>query len=452
MGVFESDCRHCGSTEHASENCPHGIFSSKCRHCGSVGHSSDDCPHDIFSNKCRHCGSVDHSSDDCPHDIFSSKCRHCGSINHSSDDCPHGIFASKCRHCRSVDHASDNCPQGLLASPRPNRISAVSDDDDAVGGCLGKLVIGGLAVGVAIWLISVAILLLIINVSVVALAAAYFYPRFRTWLIPISAVGTISSIAIHNSAWSDRIFRNDLSIISEFQNPMFYIGVFSGLVAFYFVINSILNRVSLQEPNPNYLSSREKIIVLCLVASGIVVVGVQRYLDAHNSNANAVFEGNATPAEVSSDITGVEVRMYAVADANARDRPTAIGSQVVYRLMRGVGVDGVMQVGEDGASRWFNLAHGKAFISSVNLSEAEPPILSKTLGDLDWRAPVELAMHELPDNNSMVVETESPGTHLIVVGITQNNFAEIKLNKGGVGYIPSTLLPESASLNEPRKQ
>ena len=124
MALFESDCRHCGSTEHASEDCPHGIFSTKCRHCGSSEHASDDCPHGTFSSKCRHCGSVNHASDDCPHGTFSSKCRHCGSVDHASDSCPQGLFATP----RSKK----------LDSPRHNEISTAGANND--GGC-GELIV-----------------------------------------------------------------------------------------------------------------------------------------------------------------------------------------------------------------------------------------------------------------------------------------------------------------------
>ena len=59
MGIFsESECRHCSSKDHASDNCPHdhGIFGlgeeTECRHCSSNNHASDDCPHDhgLFSS------------------------------------------------------------------------------------------------------------------------------------------------------------------------------------------------------------------------------------------------------------------------------------------------------------------------------------------------------------------------------------------------------------------
>jgi len=158
MGLFSDKCRHCGSKEHASDDCPHGIFSSKCRHCGSIEHASDDCPHGIFSDKCRHCGSKNHASDDCPHGIFSSKCRHCGSIEHNSDDCPHGIFSSECRYCGSKNHASDDCPQGIFSSKSKSTTPSHSSSDDGVSATL-SLIKWGVILAVTIFVLIVAALL-----------------------------------------------------------------------------------------------------------------------------------------------------------------------------------------------------------------------------------------------------------------------------------------------------
>lgn len=107
---FSTECAHCGSKEHATDDCPHGLFSDKCTHCGSKNHATDACPHGLFSDKCIHCGSRDHSTDECPHGMFSDECVHCGSRNHSTSDCPHGMFSDKCAHCGSKHHSTDNCP------------------------------------------------------------------------------------------------------------------------------------------------------------------------------------------------------------------------------------------------------------------------------------------------------------------------------------------------------
>lgn len=109
-GLFATECRHCGSTDHASSECPHGMFSEECRHCGSTEHASSECPHGVLSEECRHCGSRDHVSSECPHGVLSEECRHCGSRDHASSECPHGVLSKECRHCGSTEHASADCP------------------------------------------------------------------------------------------------------------------------------------------------------------------------------------------------------------------------------------------------------------------------------------------------------------------------------------------------------
>jgi hypothetical protein len=107
---FATKCANCGSTEHASDNCPHGMFSSACSGCGSKEHASGDCPHGIFASSCSSCGSNDHATAACPHGMFSTSCSHCGNKNHASSDCPHGLFSSACAHCDSRGHATADCP------------------------------------------------------------------------------------------------------------------------------------------------------------------------------------------------------------------------------------------------------------------------------------------------------------------------------------------------------
>lgn len=150
--------------------------------------------------------------------------------------------------------------------------------------------------------------------------------------------------------------------------------------------------------------------------------------------------------DATATVTGVQTDKYIVADANVRNRATANGTAVVTKLLRGTKVSGAMQLGEDGTSRWFKLTNG-GFISAVNLSDVEPPMLARLLGDADWYSPGEIQIRALPDDNGAVIETVQPGTHLVVAGITQNNFAEMKLNKGGVGYIPGYLVNVSTYPN-----
>lgn len=110
FSFFATECRKCGSREHATAECPHGFFSSECASCGSKNHATDQCPHGLFSSKCANCGSPEHASSACPHGLFSSECGSCGSKSHATKDCPHGLFSSACANCGSIDHATSHCP------------------------------------------------------------------------------------------------------------------------------------------------------------------------------------------------------------------------------------------------------------------------------------------------------------------------------------------------------
>jgi hypothetical protein len=71
-------------------------------------------------------------------------------------------------------------------------------------------------------------------------------------------------------------------------------------------------------------------------------------------------------------------QMFAMTEANIRDKPTTIGSTVLGKMPRGSAVTGVVKLGEDGISEWLELADGKGFIGVVNLSETQPPEISQT--------------------------------------------------------------------------
>ncbi len=133
-------------------------------------------------------------------------------------------------------------------------------------------------------------------------------------------------------------------------------------------------------------------------------------------------------------VTGEETRLFVVADANLRSKATAQGSTISGKVPRGTKVAGVMQMGEDGISRWFKLADGRGFIGGVNLSVKEPPRLAKTFKDKIWSSATDLELRTLPDATSLILETIKPGAKLVLAGLTESGYAEVKLTKGGVGY------------------
>jgi uncharacterized protein YgiM (DUF1202 family) len=126
---------------------------------------------------------------------------------------------------------------------------------------------------------------------------------------------------------------------------------------------------------------------------------------------------------------------FAVADANIRDKASAQGTNILGKVARGNSVSGNTILGEDGTTDWLELADGKGFVAMVNLSETAPPALVKMLGDKNWTTNGPIEIWSQPDTASTLVDRVGPGTTLSLFGITANDFIEIKLKKGGVGYI-----------------
>lgn len=126
---------------------------------------------------------------------------------------------------------------------------------------------------------------------------------------------------------------------------------------------------------------------------------------------------------------------FAVADANIRDKATTEGTKILGKVARGNSVTGKAILGEDGTSNWLELDDGAGFVALVNLSETEPPEIVKPLGDKNWVADSAIEIWSQPDTTSNLVDRVAAGTTLTLFGLTANDFIEVKLKKGGVGYI-----------------
>lgn len=140
-------------------------------------------------------------------------------------------------------------------------------------------------------------------------------------------------------------------------------------------------------------------------------------------------------ASTAVDATLEPKQLYAMTEANIRDRATTVGSQILGKLPRGSAVTGVVKLGMDGSSEWLELSDGKGFIAVINLAEFQPPEIAKALNDKIWIADAALDIWIQPDTASGLLERVSAGTRLTLAGLTANDFIEIKLGKGGVGYL-----------------
>lgn len=128
-------------------------------------------------------------------------------------------------------------------------------------------------------------------------------------------------------------------------------------------------------------------------------------------------------------------QMFAMSEVNIRDKPTTAGSAIIGKLSRGGAVTGVVKAGPDGIGEWLQLADGKGFIAVTNLSDIQPPEIAKALDDKVWTADTRLDIWAQPDTASTLVDQVGEGTKLTLSGLTANDFIEVKLRNGGVGYL-----------------
>jgi hypothetical protein len=163
----------------------------------------------------------------------------------------------------------------------------------------------------------------------------------------------------------------------------------------------------------------------------------------------------ALPAPVAKEAEktdDVEVQQFfAVAEANIRDRATAQGSTITGKLARGLAASGKIIMGEDGTSQWLELAEGKGFVGMVNLAETKPPVIAKALGDKLWTTDTELDILAQADPAAPIIDRIAPGTQIRLFALTANDYVEIKLRKGGVGYIAdgAKILSQTNVLGKP---
>ena len=131
-----------------------------------------------------------------------------------------------------------------------------------------------------------------------------------------------------------------------------------------------------------------------------------------------------------------EVRqMFVMTEANIRDKATTVGSTILGKMPRGSAVTGVVKLGEDGTTEWLQLQDGNGFIATVNLSDVQPPEIAKALNDKVWVADSTIDIWSQPDSSSDLRDRVSEGTKLTLSGLTLNDYIEVKLGKGGVGYL-----------------
>jgi hypothetical protein len=176
-----------------------------------------------------------------------------------------------------------------------------------------------------------------------------------------------------------------------------------------------------------------------LIAGGLVVLaavtgfGLYAYTGAGKTGVSSQSLGT-TEGTTPDDEANALVK-YLIADANIRAHANAKDAAIVTKLKRGTMVIGSAKQGDDPTSQWLKLSDGRGFISLVNLSDIEPPKLATTLNDQSWFPTSDLTIKQAPDASSPAKTAAKAGNTYYLAGITENGFVEVKLGKGGVGYV-----------------
>lgn len=179
--------------------------------------------------------------------------------------------------------------------------------------------------------------------------------------------------------------------------------------------------------------ARNWILVGTIVGTILLIGALYFWLFVSDDLSQPTSSSQGTSIEAGE--AAASIQMFTTTQANIRDKPTTAGSNILGKLPRGSAVTGLVKLGEDGISEWMELEQGKGFVGVVNLSETQPPEFTRALNDKTWTSDVSIDIWSQPDTTSTLVDRVSEGTKLTLAGLTANDFIEIKLPKGGVGYV-----------------
>ena len=152
----------------------------------------------------------------------------------------------------------------------------------------------------------------------------------------------------------------------------------------------------------------------------------------------------AQNADADEDRAAAETAtLYAVAEANLRDKASLQGSKIVGSLKRGEKAAGTLVTDERG-KQWLKLDGGSGFVSLANLAKAAPPALASLDGS-DRITTAQCTVLETAAAGAASKMVLKPGAAVRLVGATADGFTEVGLPGGGVGYMPAA----SACATEP---
>jgi hypothetical protein len=174
-------------------------------------------------------------------------------------------------------------------------------------------------------------------------------------------------------------------------------------------------------------------VLVAGIAAILIAVGYYLVF-LHDDRADSSFQTTtviAKPLTAAAELN----TYYAATGARLRDRPTITGSSITGRVARGEAVSGSVVDGSEAGQLWLQLADAKGYVNLVNLSENPAPQLRRSFGEKKFELADAAALLASPGRNGAVMARLAKGQTLTTSGITDNGFAEIILNQGGVGYI-----------------
>ncbi|MEI6270424.1 MAG: tetratricopeptide repeat protein, partial [Methylococcaceae bacterium] len=170
--------------------------------------------------------------------------------------------------------------QVFYESSSHRREQELTDHDSSSGEeFLVKLLFGFSIVVFVIWFItSVAIPLMVINVALLALLGGLIKKAYDKILFSISIAGAIYLIVDYNYGWATHILVSNVQFFRGWIEPLLYINLLSGLVAAYFLIRYFLDKRNPPPISVGELSRRNVITMVCLLAVGGVIIGIQKHV------------------------------------------------------------------------------------------------------------------------------------------------------------------------------
>ncbi|MFC4292890.1 hypothetical protein ACFOWX_10740 [Sphingorhabdus arenilitoris] len=148
-------------------------------------------------------------------------------------------------------------------------------------------------------------------------------------------------------------------------------------------------------------------------------------------------EGGTPTAQTDPEqvVTAETKLFYANSAANIRDAASVEGSKITGKLKRGDEAKGKIIASEKDGDQWLELEDGRGFVNLVNLSENEMPVLATDLARKSITLGGNVELWNAPADDAVIMDRLSKGLTVTASGITQNDYIEIILKKGGVGYI-----------------